>query len=424
MNILMISESYKFGGASEIMENLARGLEEDGHTVILMYGYNYGGYRLETGHYVLFNNIFLRRVHNRLRYWAEKFNLRDLYVYYYIKALIRKKKIDIIHFHAIQGGFISLPDIKKICQKEDLVWTVHDTWPITGGCMYYWDCQAWRNAACMDCMEDDLKMKYRNTAVNWRRKKKTFQNKDIYYVSPCKWMLNSLQQSFLGKETLVVIENGIDLKVFKPLSNTEILKSRYGVDIQKKILMFSAGNVKNKYKGWSFLRDALELFENKNEYQLLIVGKEVEDIERLDIAMVKMGFIQDKSILNELYNIADLFVLPSVQDNFPTVTLEAQAAGTPVLAFAVGGIKEQITQETGWLVEEISAKGLKREIERIFADKNWIDMIKAKGQKARERSEALYGERRMTERYEQIYAEKKMHTKRNKFRITKQKNIL
>ena len=123
-------------------------------------------------------------------------------------------------------------------------------------------------------------------------------------------------------------------------------------------------------------------------------------------------------------NIADVFILPSVQDNFPTVTLEAQAAGTPVLAFAIGGITEQITPETGWLVEEISAKGLRGELERIFEDKNWINTIKAKGKMARERSELLYGERRMTERYEEIYAEKKIHTKSNKFRIRKQKNIL
>ncbi len=424
MNILMIGESYKFGGASEIMEILAHSLEKNGHTVTLVYGYNYEGYEITSGHYVLFNNILLRRIHNRLRYWVERFNFRSLYVYCYIKLLMKKKRIDLIHIHAMQGGFMSLPDIKRICSQEDVVWTVHDTWPITGGCMYYWDCQAWQNAACINCVEDDLKMKYRNTAVNWRRKKKAFQNKEIYYVAPSKWMLRNMLHSFLKKERLTVIENGIDLKVFRPLFNSETLKFRYGVDVHKKILMFSAGSVKNKYKGWNYLRDALHWIKNREEYQLLIIGKETEDIECLDIAMIKLGFIQEKSVLNELYNIADVFILPSVQDNFPTVTLEAQAAGTPVLAFAIGGITEQITPETGWLVEEISAKGLRGELERIFEDKNWINTIKAKGKMARERSELLYGERRMTERYEEIYAEKKIHTKSNKFRIRKQKNIL
>ena len=96
MNILMIGESYKFGGASEIMEILAHSLEKNGHTVTLVYGYNYEGYEITSGHYVLFNNILLRRIHNRLRYWVERFNFRSLYVYCYIKLLMKKKRIDLI----------------------------------------------------------------------------------------------------------------------------------------------------------------------------------------------------------------------------------------------------------------------------------------------------------------------------------------
>ena len=188
--------------------------------------------------------------------------------------------------------------------------------------------------------------------------------------------------------------------------------------------MFSAGSVKNRYKGWNYLRDALSQIERKEEYELLVVGKEADGIEELDIAVIKTGFIYEKCVLNELYNIADLFILSSVQDNFPTVTLEAQAAGTPVLAFGVGGIKEQITPETGWLVSEINAKALKSKIEQIFEDKDWVQNIRIKGKKARERSEALYGEGRMAERYEEIYVEKKQHTKNNKFSKGKSENIL
>lgn len=422
MNILMIGESYKFGGASEIMEILAKGLERDGHSVTLVYGFNYEGYEAEAGHYILFDNIILRRLHNRLRYWAEKFNLGNLFVYCYITFLIKKKKIDLVHFHAVQGGYISLLDIKKIVKKIDVVWTVHDTWLFTGGCMYYWDCRAWQNKACINCSNDDLKVKYRNTKINWKRKKEVFQGKSIYFVAPSKWMLNNVRKSFLGRESLLLIENGIDLNVFRPLDNTEALKIKYGVDITKKILMFSAGSVENRYKGWSYLREALSQIERREEYELLIVGKEAEGIENLNILAIKVGFIQDKQILNELYNIADLFILPSVQDNFPTVTLEAQAAGTPVLAFAVGGIKEQITSKTGWLVREINAKKLKSEIEQIFEDKDWAETIRIKGKMARKRSEDLYGERRMTERYEKVYAE--IHTENDRFDKEKSKNIL
>lgn len=414
MNIMMIGELYKFGGASEIMEILAKGLEEDGNAVTLVYGYNYGNYDVETGHYVLFNNILLRRVHNKLRIWSERFDLGNLYVYCYIYFLIKRKKIDIVHFHAMQGGFISLSDIRRICKKQNIIWTIHDTWPMTGGCMYYWDCQAWQNEECKNCKENDLQIKYKNTAVNWRRKKKTLQKKDIYYVAPSRWMQRNIQQSLLSKEKIYLIENGINLNIFKPLAHKEAIKRKYGISIGKKILMFSAGSVANRYKGWKYLRDALFKLKGREEYELLVVGKEADDIESLDITTIKMGFIQDKHILNELYNIADVFILPSVQDNFPTVTLEAQAAGTPVLAFAIGGIKEQITPETGWLVENISAEAMKTAIEQIFDDKNWTENLNKKGIEARKRSEMLYDERFMTERYERIYAEKKS-TKNKEF---------
>lgn len=407
MNVLMIGELYQFGGASEIMETLSRGLKKNGHEVTLLYGYNYAGYEIEEGHHVLYANSVLRRIHNRLRYWEEKWNLGNLYAYGYTAFLMKKKKIDLVHFHAMEGGFLNLPDIKRICKNRKVVWTIHDTWPFTGGCMYYWDCLEWRKGDCQNCREADLKADYKNTAVNWKRKKKAFRKKGICYVAPSGWMLNNLRKSFLGGEKMALVENGIDLDVFRPLGNRETLKEKYGVDPGKKIIMFGAGSVKNRYKGWNYLKDAFARLERKEEFVLLVVGKEAEGIGQLGIQVVNAGFIREKRVLNEIYNMADIFVLPSVQDNFPTVTLEAQAAGTPVLAFAVGGIEEQIMPETGWLVREIGADSLGREIEQIFADRNWAEEIRRKGEMARRRSEELYGERRMTERYEEIYAEKK-----------------
>ena len=74
MNILMISELYKFGGASEVMEILAKGMEENGHKVILLYGYNYENHPFSSGSYIMFGNVFLRKINNRLRYYMEKYN--------------------------------------------------------------------------------------------------------------------------------------------------------------------------------------------------------------------------------------------------------------------------------------------------------------------------------------------------------------
>lgn len=415
MNILMISELYKFGGASEIMESLARGMEERGHRVILLYGYNYENNPLSSGSYILFGNVVLRKINNRLRYYIEKYNLHNIYAETYLNYIIKKHKIDIIHFHAMQGGFLYMKGITDVCKRHLVIWTVHDTWPFTGGCMYYWDCCSWKTDGCTTCNNSNLQMSYKNTAVNLRRKKRSLQGKGIHFVTPSKWMQENVQQSFFGKEQITQIANGIDLQIFKPLSNVKDLRLKYGISADKKILMFSAGSISNKYKGWDCLMSALVQLRNHSQYELLIVGKEDSEINCSDFSVIRTGFVDQKECMNELYNIADLFILPSLQDNFPTVVLEAQAAGTPVIAFAIGGVREQITPQTGWLVKSPDALSLRDEIEQIFDSANWQGIIHEKSRMARKRCEQLYDRRIMTQKYEKIYTEKAAYEKSTSF---------
>lgn len=415
MNILMIGELYKFGGASEIMEILAQRLEYWGHRVVLVFGYNYNEHKITDNHFVMYNNSFLRRLNNKFKYYFEKYNFINLYSELFIMNIIRRYNIDIVHFHAMQGGFLYMSTLEKICRKNNVVWTVHDTWPITGGCMYYWNCKQWKNKECAACKNKDLWGEYFNAKINLQRKKIVLQKKNIHFVAPSEWMLENLMNSIIKNEKLLKIENGINLEIFKPLTDIVSLKEKYKINKYKRVLMFNAGSVMNKYKGWKYLQKALKNLKNRQNYELLIIGKQVEDIGSLNISTKIMGYIEDKYILNELYNIADIFILPSLQDNFPTVTLEAQAAGTPVLAFEIGGIKEQISDETGWLIKNICSDSLSHNIEDIFENNNWKLILSHKGEKARQRSELLYDEKLMTKRYEKVYREKVDYAKSQRF---------
>jgi len=67
----------------------------------------------------------------------------------------------------------------------------------------------------------------------------------------------------------------------------------------------------------------------------------------------------------DIYNAADIFVNPTLEDNFPTTNLEALACGTPVVTFDTGGSPESVDNSTGIVVEKNNHKQMRNEIYNI-----------------------------------------------------------
>ncbi len=368
MNVLQIGELYRYGGASEIMELLDKGLKEAGVNVVTVYGYNHSHLPIEDNEFVIFSNRNILKLHRYFKFFIEYLHLPSFYARFFIKKLIKKFDIDVIHFHAMQNTFLSLRDIAYFSKKYKSIWTVHDTWPFTGGCMYFQDCNKWKDKDCRNCLESKelIYSKRKDAHKNYLKKKQSFLNKNIQFVSPSMWMEKNLRSSFLQNEKLMTIYNGIDSSVFKFMNNQQALKRKHG--LEKHVLMFSAGNIKNPYKGWKYLEDALLKLKNSENYNLLVVGNFSEQIRNLPIHSVSFGFVKDKHFLNELYNTADVFIIPSTQDNFPTVVLESMMAGTPVISFNTGGIPEAIGEEGGWVSDDLSATSLSELIDQVFSE--------------------------------------------------------
>lgn len=399
VNILQIGELYSYGGATEVMELLGGELKEKGCGVHYVYGYNYHKAPVKKDHYVLFQNSIIRGINNRILFLLERFNLPNLYARNYINRLIKSQKIELIHMHAMQGGFLGIKDIEYFAKRYPVVWTFHDSWALTGGCMCYWDCTKWSSDKCKDCVAQGLLTKYKNTHVNYLRKESAFKGKNITFVTPSKWMQNNLLNSYLSNEINTVVNNGIDMKIFNKIDELKY-------DDNKIRLMFVASTLNDPFKGWKYLKEALQQLKNPEKYKLLVVGEVTTQLDDVDIDKECFGYVRDKERLNEIYNMADIFITPSVQDNFPTVVLEAQAAGTPVVAFPTGGIVEQITEDTGWIVEEKSGAALARMIEEIADASDFKEIIKQKGQNASARSQKLYNKELMADRYFEIYKDR------------------
>jgi glycosyltransferase involved in cell wall biosynthesis len=111
-------------------------------------------------------------------------------------------------------------------------------------------------------------------------------------------------------------------------------------------------------KGFHLLKDALKTMDPK-KVGCLVAGKfKKEQLSELAIEVKALGSL-NKSGMIQAYNAADVFVIPSLEENLPNTVLESLSCGTPVAGFCVGGIPEMVSSgKNGFLSETLSAKGL------------------------------------------------------------------
>lgn len=268
--------------------------------------------------------------------------------------LIENYKPDIIHIHGLYGYWINIATLYGYLKKLNVcvINTLHSCWDFTGHCCYFTkvNCMKWKKY-CYKCPE---KKKYPtslfvdNSFNNYERKKQLMCSiKNMYFVAPCEWMANCVKQSFLKNYDVQVINNGIDLSAFT-VNCGDV--SKYGIDINKKVILGVASNWEER-KG---LDDFLEMADIvSNEYQLVIVGLNVKQKDVLPKNVIGICRTEKKKDLAAIYSAATVFFNPTYEDNYPTVNLEAIACDTPVVTYRTGGSPE--------IVEQMSAGGIIKE---------------------------------------------------------------
>ena len=266
------------------------------------------------------------------------------------KKLIRQIKAfdpDVIHLHNLHGYYINVKvlfDYLKTANKK-VVWTLHDCWAFTGHCAHfdYAGCDKWKSGGCRNCpqkKEYPKSVLLDNSKKNFKRKMQAFTGvKDLTLVTPSKWLENLVKQSFLKEYNAVTVYNGIDLDKFKPVKS-DILK-RYGVE-NKKILL-GVANVWTQKKGFGdFLKLAKILPE---EYKIVLIGLTEKQIKTLPDNVLGLARTESIEELCKWYTAADKFLNLTDEDTYPTVNLEAQACGTPVITYKTGGSVESVPGE-------------------------------------------------------------------------------
>ncbi len=266
------------------------------------------------------------------------------------------KEADVIHLHWI-SNFV---DFKSFFAniKKPLVWTLHDMNPFQGGFHYEDDKNKWGKAL----------EKIENEQLNI--KKNALQNvssNQLTIVTPSKWMLQlSKQSQLLGKFPHKHVWNGLDTTIFKFLPN-----KKQPLQNRKINVLFVAESLHNHRKGFDFVLAILQNAELLAKCNFTAVG-EVRTSARIpEISYI--GVIKDEKKISELYNEADIFLLPSREDNLPNSMVESLCCGVPMVGFAVGGLNETIINgKNGYLSKEVTAEGLANTL--LLCIKN-IDMF-------------------------------------------------
>ncbi len=276
---------------------------------------------------------------------------------------------DVIHLHNLHGFCINLPMLFSYIKekRKKVVWTLHDCWAFTGHCPHFVfeGCEKWKSN-CNRCPRhryypksyvDDSKRMY-------RLKKQWFTGvDDIMLVTPSRWIADLTRQSFLGGYPVKVINNGVNLSVFRPMDSD--FKTKYKCEKQKIILGVALG--------WSD-RKGLDIFETlasrleHSDYRIVLVGTDERIDRELPKNIISIHRTESQLELAEIYTAADVFVNPTREDTFPTVNIEALACGTPVVTFRTGGSPEIADASCGISVDVGDIDEMEREIRRIVLE--------------------------------------------------------
>lgn len=283
------------------------------------------------------------------------------------------KESDILHFHWINDSFININTLKKLKKmNKKIIFTLHDMWFFTGGCHYSSSCDKYE-IICEEC--NILESKNKNDISNkiYNLKKNIYKNLDFDIVTCSKWLEECAKKSSLLKgKKVTTIPNVLDKNIFKDI-NKNLAREVLNLDKNSIYICFGALNsTSDPRKGFKYLIRALEELNKKynnsinKNIKLLVFGSS-NSKEELPFEATFMGKVYDEYTLSLIYNAADLFIAPSIEDNLPNTVLESLHCKTPVVAFNIGGMPDMIEHKlNGYLAEKENYSDLAKGIDYVI----------------------------------------------------------
>jgi len=321
-----------------------------------------------------YQSTFGTRFNWFIHYYLYKITgIQDIFSFFSTLHLIRKMvkySPDIIHLNVINDKIINIPLFVRYVNKNNIaiIWTMHDCRAFTGQCPYFDEIQCFRwKTGCEKCPICETKIN--NTHITWNiRRKWQTQIKRMVIVTPSKWLATYVQESFFRNYPIKVIYNGVDIVRFSKKINLDVRK-KYGISENKKIILGCSIFWEHR-KGLNYF---IQLSQRiTTDYQVVLIGNidETKKKELLENNIICTGRTKTFTEMTAWYQSANVFCNPTMADNFPTVNIEALAAGTPVVTFNTGGSPEAVDEKTGIVVEKGNVSELCRAVTYVAEHRN------------------------------------------------------
>jgi len=300
------------------------------------------------------------------------------------RAAIRNFQPDLIWIHNIQGAFKwgwSLEMVKQALSSAPVLWTLHDMWALGDGPSYF--------------SESELKQRWNGSTLNELRL--CMKRGRCTILTPSVW-LRALVRS-VDACPCEAWPNPLDLEVFHP-GPRETIRQELGLRQEEIFLLAAAENLADPRKGIELLAEAWKQIYKTTGVRLGLVGRNCPSILKNDPGVIDFGPVDSEKRVAELMAAADLFVHPAKVESYGLVLEEAQACGTPVLAFAGGGVNETLENgATGWLLPKYSSEILSSTLKQVLAKPGDLGKLR---QPARNLMEQKHGPNEFQKRWNEL----------------------
>ncbi len=315
------------------------------------------------------------------------------------EALVRNKyykKADVLHFHMYHNMHLPIEFLTRIKDKKIII-DLHDTFWLTND----------SNISMLEVFD------YCNANASslTAQRKRVLNDIGATFVIHSDYMARKIKESgILKSEKIKTIPFGVDLNIFHPDNERARLRKEKGIKDDEFVILCRS---QKEFKGIDYIEKALRALKIDKKITVITVQeKGLLDSLKSKYKIIELGRIGSSKKMARIYNMADLFVMPSTEESFGMMAIEAMACGLPVIVFEGTALPDTVDAPNVGIATKRDYKKLASAIENIIKNP---DEAKMRGRKGIDFVKRKYDiadyYSNMLNLYESVYQEKVEKTK-------------